>query len=136
MIKNQPNGLDFMKALDILIPYREELIKIHEDYKTEKSIKEKSDDQPDLRNENIRFLGKELLQKIHHLTTKSEFDITYEHIQMKHGIPPYRFDWHWELQEVYIYLIHVFNTNNDKMIINSILNGELIDIIECFFIRI
>ena len=147
--KNQPDGLDFMKALDTLFPYREQLIKIHIAYQNEHYIKEVPHERSYSRStnascinsdnykvENIKKLGKELSNRIHQLEMYRDTDISYDYIRLKHGTPPYRFEYLWELKEVYMYLIHVFNDNNDAMIMNSIFNGELVYIIECFIIRI
>jgi hypothetical protein len=147
--KNQPNGLDFMKALDILMPYREQLMKIHVAYQNEQCIKKIPYNILDFKDENtiytdteanaldnIKLLGKELSKKIHQLETLNIKDLSYDEIVLKHGASPYRFDWHWELKEIYIYLIHLCKDNNVKMMMNSILNGEFVHMIECFLIRI
>ncbi|RJX27647.1 MAG: hypothetical protein C4537_00405 [Acholeplasma sp.] len=147
--ENRPDGLDFIKALDTLFPYREQLMTIHVAFKNVQYINgikfEESDsnderslcvDSDIYRLYNIKSLGNELLKRVYQLEMYHNSDLTYENIKLNHGTPPYRFDWHWELKEVYMYLIHVFRDNDDRMIINSIITGELLGIIECFLIRI
>jgi len=130
---NQPFGLDFMKALNILMPYRDQLMEIHFKFKNKQSTSKSTDENTPY---NIGILVDELIEKILKLNMYNFSEKNYNDIKLKHGHPPYRFDSYWELKEVYWYLIYLFKYNSRSVISKIIFNGELLHIIDCFLIRI
>jgi hypothetical protein len=128
-MNNQPYGLDFMKALNILMPYQKQLTEIYDIYQNSSLT-------PVSKSHNAKLLCKELSKQILALDTYNDSGTNYDDIKKIHGAPPYRFDSHWELREVYIYLIRIFNNNDETMVINSVITGELLGVIECFLVRI
>lgn len=151
MVKTRTShSMDYMKALDILYPYKLklEIIKLaylNEEFDSTLSadMKEPYDMITYFRESeaydtyNIKSVAKALNHKIKELDFLSYSFIGSVEMEHKHGCNlPCVFDGDWTLTEVYQYLIHLFDLDDYVVIENSILNGDILGILNCFLIRL
>ena len=147
---SKPNSLDYKEALDVLYPYKAQLEKIKIAYLNEEfqprlviEYMEPGEalnyltDSEAFKTYGVKEIGKDLSEKIKKLDHKDYHFNKYFGIEEKHGCEmPYEFDETWELSDVYYYLLYIFDMEDPVIIEHSVINGDLIGILNCFFIRL
>lgn len=153
MNHEKPNALDFMKALELLYPYKAELETIHQaEQDGEFDDMEITDPWSAIsyfrsskayETYHVNHLAHRIYQSIKELKVYPYSNEMYERIQMFLAVEETGSYEKWTLEEVYIYLTMIFEDIRyneggiDEITIeNVIINGELLRIMECFLIRI
>lgn len=149
-MNSSPNGIDFMKALDVLMPYKKQLEEIHASYLDGDFDLDSGTNvtdpyavitsylcSPSYTGLHVKSIREQLASSIRLLDIYDDSFQTILDIETKHGTTcPYEFNGNWDLREVYMYLLHLFRRNDPVIIDNSIINGEILGILKCLLIRI
>ena len=143
------DSFDYFKVLEILNPYKERLEDIHKAYLNDE-FEVEGFDYSDLFNllqyylestgyekYKIYDLATELKEKLMTLDYKDYSFNDYIRIEETYGMDmPHDFDQRWTLEDVYKHLLGLVKSEGLVIIENSIINGELLGIFNCFMIRV
>jgi hypothetical protein len=149
-MNRKSDGLDYLAALKLFMPYYDKLKKIYLAYLDNEFEANDALDDLDpflattyyLRSKGynlyqIKSLSEELIKSSQNLSFTHYNFSKYIEIENKFGIYlPYDFDFTWSLDEIYLYLLHIFDGFDYITIENNIINGSIYKILECFLIRI
>ena len=141
--------LDYLQALKILVPYKDKLSQIYEaylagvfendsiDYKDFYSVLTYYKESIAYKKFDVYELTLQIKMELKELDIK---DYRFEDIDMiekSYGEEiPHEFDGRWNLEDVYKYLLNLAYSYKEVVMENSIINGEILGIINCFIFRV